>query len=378
MTDVVVVGAGPAGSATAMLLARRGHDVTLLDKARFPRPKPCAEYLSPAGAALLRDLGVDTGGGRWLRGMQLVAPNAARHLVEYGDGFRALSIERRLLDARLLALARDHGVRVCEGQRVDGVVQEDGAVRGVVARSEEMRAACVVAADGVNSTVARALHLRRKVVWPPRLGLVAHVRGVSWPEDVGQMWVGRHAYVGVAPVGERVLTLGLVQDAPRGRLGASHTALQAGLAPFAELGRRLAGADLVEPVQGVGPLAHAVRATAGRGWLLVGDAAGFFDPLTGEGLFRALKGAHLAADAVDRALGGDRLALPGYQRARRRAFAAKERLTALIQLFVRVPGLMNYVVARLQQRPTLARRLARVLGDLEPADTADLWALLGP
>jgi geranylgeranyl reductase family protein len=378
MTDVVVVGAGPAGSATAMLLARRGHDVTLLDKARFPRPKPCAEYLSPAGAALLRDLGVDTGGGRWLRGMQLVAPNAARHLVEYGDGFRALSIERRLLDARLLALARDHGVRVCEGQRVDGVVQEDGEVRGVVARSEEMRAACVVAADGVNSTVARALHLRRKVVWPPRLGLVAHVRGVSWPEDVGQMWVGRHAYVGVAPVGERVLTLGLVQDAPRGRLGASHTALQAGLAPFAELGRRLAGADLVEPVQGVGPLAHAVRATAGRGWLLVGDAAGFFDPLTGEGLFRALKGAHLAADAVDRALGGDRLALPGYQRARRRAFAAKERLTALIQLFVRVPGLMNYVVARLQQRPTLARRLARVLGDLEPADTADLWALLGP
>jgi menaquinone-9 beta-reductase len=310
--------------------------------------------------------------------MQVVAPNGARHLVEYGDGWRALSMERRVLDARLLELARDHGVHVCEGQRVEGLVQEHGAVRGVVLRGKELRAACVVAADGVNSTLVHALRLRRKVVWPPRLGLVAHVRGVAWPEDVGQMWIGRHAYVGVAPVGETVLTLGLVRDSPRGRLGASYTAFHADLARFAELSRRLAGADIVDRVQGVAPLAHAVRATAGRGWLLVGDAAGFFDPLTGEGLFRALKGAHLAAEAVDRVLGGDGLALERYERARRRAFAAKERLTTLIQLFVRVPGLMNYVVARLQQRPAVARRLARVLGDLEPAETSDLWALLAP
>jgi flavin-dependent dehydrogenase len=121
-----------------------------------------------------------------------------------------------------------------------------------------------------------------------------------------------------------------------------------------------------------------VRATSGPGWLLVGDAAGFFDPLTGEGLFRALKGAHLAADAVDRAEGGHPTAFDNYARARRQAFAAKERLTALIQLFVRVPGLINYVVACLQRRPAIARRLARVLGDLEPAETADLWALLRP
>jgi menaquinone-9 beta-reductase len=378
MTRVVVVGAGPAGSATATLLARRGHRVMLLDKARFPRPKPCAEYLSPGAAALLHDLGVDTHGGRWLRGMQVIAPSGARHTVEYGNGCQALSMPRTRLDARLLQRARDHGVEVREQQRVEGVVLEHRAVRGVVVNGEPLAATCVVAADGLNSSIVRALGLRRASRWPPRLGLVAHVRGVAWPEDVGQMWIGQHAYVGLAPVGEDVLTLGLVCNLLRRRRESAQQVLWTRLSAFAEVHRRLANAEIVGPVRGVGPLAHAVRATSGPGWLLVGDAAGFFDPLTGEGVYRALKGAHLAADAVDRALAGDLQALPGYQRARREAFAAKERLTALLQLFVRVPGLMNYVVDRLQRRPRIAQRLARVLGDLEPAETADVWALLKP
>jgi flavin-dependent dehydrogenase len=179
MTDVVVVGAGPAGSATATLLARRGRRVTLLDKARFPRPKPCAEYLSPGGVTLLEELGVDIGEGRRLRGMQVIAPNGARHVVEYGDGNTALSMQRTSLDARLLDVARAQGVRVCEGQRVERLVGEDGVVRGVLARGKEFRAACVVGADGLNSTVVRALRVRRTVVWPPRLGLIAHLNRVS-------------------------------------------------------------------------------------------------------------------------------------------------------------------------------------------------------
>ena len=390
--EVVVVGAGPAGSATAALLARRGRQVVLLDRARFPRSKPCAEYASPGAATLLDRLGVRVRTGRRLHGMQLIAPNGGQFLIEYrppglGPPALALSIQRTELDASLLDLARAGGVEVREQHRVDDLLIEGGAVRGVIGRDGAGRpmrvsARLVVGADGLHSTVVRALGLRRGTLWPRRLGLVAHVGKVPWPEDVGQMWVGARSYVGLAPVADGLLTVGLVTALPRRRLGPAIGAFWAAVAEFPRLQARLAGAEVVDGVHGVGPLAHAVRATAGPGFLLVGDAAGFSDPFTGEGIYRALRGAELAAEAAHQALDGCPEAFPGYERARQRAFGSKQRLTALIQVFVRAPGLMNYAVGRLQHRPRLGQRLGRVLGDLEPADAAIrrdyLWALLRP
>jgi flavin-dependent dehydrogenase len=243
-------------------------------------------------------------------------------------------------------------------------------------RGQHVRARLVVGADGVHSVVVRALGLRKPVRWPRRLGLVTHLRGVLWPEDHGQMHVGPRGYVGVAPLGQDLVTVGLVMPMPGGRLGAPDTALEAALAA---VGQRACG------VQGVGPLAHAVRSCGGHGYLLVGDAAGFFDPFTGEGIYRALRGAEIAAQAADRALraGAEVVSVVReYDRARRAAFRAKERLTALIQVFVQAPSLMNYAVERLSRRPRHAARLGNVLGDLEPAGSAlrpgSLWALLRP
>jgi flavin-dependent dehydrogenase len=128
-----------------------------------------------------------------------------------------------------------------------------------------------------------------------------------------------------------------------------------------------------------------VRSCAGHGYLVVGDAAGFFDPFTGEGIFRALRGAEITAHVADGALraGAEVVSVAReYERARRAAFRAKERLTALIQVFVQVPILMNYAVERLRQRPRLGALLGNVLGDLEPAGSTMrlgyLWALLRP
>jgi flavin-dependent dehydrogenase len=120
-------------------------------------------------------------------------------------------------------------------------------------------------------------------------------------------------------------------------------------------------------VRGVGPLATGVRPCAGPGFALVGDAAGFFDPFTGEGIFRALRGAQLLA-----ACGPTR-----YPAQRARAFRAKERLTALVQLFVQVPALMELAIRRLGERPVAAQRLANMLGDLEPARLDVVAQLLG-
>jgi geranylgeranyl reductase family protein len=395
--DVVVVGAGPAGSATAALLAGAGLDVKLVDRAHFPRSKACAEYLTPGATAMLRKLGVlerlTAHAGCSLRGMELCAPSGGRYLVEYraaDEAKRGLAIPRSELDLALLERARARGARVLEGFQAADVLMEQGAVQGVIGRDSAgrtvaLRARLLVGADGARSVVANRLGLRRPARWPRRLGLATHLAGVPWRTDYGEMHVGPRGYVGVAPVGKDVVSVGLVRSLPAARLGSAGTALASALADYPELASRLERGQPVEPVRGVGPLACRVRACQGPGYALVGDAAGFLDPFTGEGIFRALRGAEILANGALRSLaGGDDCIQLGraYELPRRAAFRAKERLTALIQIFVQWPALMDYAVDRLQRRPGPAAHLSLVLGDLAPAEDviapAFLWSLLRP
>jgi menaquinone-9 beta-reductase len=395
--DVVVVGGGPAGSATAALLAEAGRDVLLVDRARFPRPKACAEYLSPGTVAILARLGVLTqlspAVGCRLRGMEIRSPGGTRFMVEYRDGAQSkhsLAVPRYDLDAALLNVARGRGAQVREGFRVTKLLISDGVLRGVAGRDSAgevstIQARLVVGADGVHSVVARTLRLRRPVRWPRRLGLVAHLAGVPWSHDYGEMHVGRRGYVGLAPVGDGLVSVGLVGPLPRRRLGPAETALARALAEYPELVARLRSGRPVGPVRGIGPLAHGVRSCSGPGYALVGDAAGFFDPFTGEGIFRALRGAEILARLADRALeSGDGPINLGraYELARCTAFRSKGQLTALIQVFVQLPVLMDYVIDRLRRRPSVAAQLCLILGDLAPADEAVrpafLWSLLHP
>ena len=175
--DVVIVGAGPAGSASAVLLAERGRSVMLLDKAGFPRPRVCGEYLSPEAARILDRLGVlkdvDEAGAQPLRGMRIVAPDGTILDARYPTagrwrGYRdhALAIRREVLDGLLLERARSLPVDVRERHRVTGVVADGRRIVGVRGedpggRPFEVRSPLVVGADGRASVVAQALGLRR-------------------------------------------------------------------------------------------------------------------------------------------------------------------------------------------------------------------------
>ena len=202
---VLVVGGGPAGSATACFLAQQGVEVTLLDKARFPRDKPCSEYLSPEASRLLEAMGaldavIDAGAAQ-LAGMRVRAPSGRTFEGRFaaGHGYRAhrdhgLALPRLVLDAILLDRARAAGVRVVEGAQVtalapnhltggyDVTSREDGI--------ERVRAAnVVVGADGLRSVVARRLGLAPRTRFPRRLALVTHMRGVEGMGATGEMFV---------------------------------------------------------------------------------------------------------------------------------------------------------------------------------------------
>ena len=388
--DAVVVGAGPAGSVTALLLARAGLAVLLVDRARFPREKPCSEYLSPAATTILERLGDDVIGAveraphAKLYGMRVFAPGGnavcGRFAKDGRTGLRPYSfaLPRSTLDTILVRAAARAGAVVREATAVEDLVWERGAVVGVLARSEggprvRYRARVVVGADGLRSVVARrAGPVRSSPPW--RIAFTAHVRDVAGVDGVGELHVSDLGYVGLGPVGDGVTTVALVLPlrAVRGSGRDYRRDFFAELERFPGLAGRFAGRQLARAVLVTGPFARWARAPIRAGVILVGDAADFFDPFTGQGIYSALRGAELAASAVVEALRGTggpvaRAALVPYLRARRRTFAGKWMLERLIGTGVGWPALADRVIERLARRPELADLLVSATGNIVPA-----------
>jgi menaquinone-9 beta-reductase len=312
--DAVVIGAGPAGSATAARLAERGFRVALLDRARFPRTKPCAEYVSPGTVAALGRLGVlpEVLAERpaRLRGMRVVGADGRGFEGRFAEG-EGLGIARARLDQILVRAAMRRGAVLLEGTTFVHCAPSTGGVVRVLARDAggpvELAARLVVGADGLTSRVARQLGIARPAAGRT-VALVAHAAGVTGMRDVGEMHVGRAGYVGLAPLGAGVTNVAVVvgRDHARPRGGPADQ-LRALLAQFPTVRERVARAQLVSPVRGVGPFGRGTRRATADQALLVGDAADFYDPFTGEGVFAALTGAELAAEAAASALARDRL-----------------------------------------------------------------------
>jgi flavin-dependent dehydrogenase len=383
--DVIVVGAGPAGAATAILLAEHGLAVQLLDRARFPRPKICGEYLSPEAPRVLDRLGVlktVDGLATPLAGMRITAPDGTVVVGRYravGDWrpYRehAMALERSLLDEALVERVRALPIDFREQVRVSDVLVERGQVVGVEAVDRDGRAArllapLVIGADGRASVVAQRLGLKRGHRFK-RMALVTYVAGLDGWSDYGEVFVDPPDYAIINPIsrdrGNLSIVVPLAHAAPwSGRLETFFTARAKHLP---HLARRLAGARMVAPVSAMGPLAYDVDAPRVGGVLLVGDATGFFDPFTGEGIYASLRGAELAVETAVRALrGGDcsRQALAAYDRARRLAFGGKARVTRALQFVITRRGLANLTARVLALRPGLLDVLLGVVGDFVP------------
>jgi flavin-dependent dehydrogenase len=391
--EVVVVGGGPAGASAAIRLARMGIDVCVLDRARFPRSKPCGEFLSPGATPILEELGVreavEAAGALRLERVRIDAHGAVVEL-EFPEGHGAppwgYSLSRHALDAILVEAARAAGARVLEETRVDEV--RLGSGRGIVeARGPHgepiaIGTSLVVGAGGRNCPVARALAVQRRDR-RARFDLLARwCARPEWPGANGtpadrerrglvcELRVRGDGYVALAPIEGGRWNVNCV--VPRSALRAETD--PRALYRLATGVRETPSASPDEDVVASDVTAiRTARASADRA-LLIGDAALFLDPFTGQGIYLALRSAALAAAVVPEALahGAGRERLAAYESGRSAEFAARRRVSRALQAVLFRPRAALAVVRALSRDPGLARDLASATGDLTPSER--VWA----
>ena len=395
--DVAVVGGGPAGALTAMRLAQLGHAVALFERAPRWRWRACGVFASPAAVTALRDIGIGhqdlAALARPVRAMEVQSRRGVRFALTYGGSGdlsdSAVGFDRRALDGALLDRAEAAGVAIYAGTTVTRVVvSPDLAVLTLrdpdgdpATTSVTVRARIVIGADGIRSIVAGSVGEVRRAPIASRAALTFHVPDVGLG-DSARMVVIQDGYCGLAPVPDNRVNVGIVLG--RSWFGALRR--EGGPAVAARVLTHVLGHQPPEPldrVAGVTPLAHAVGRRAGDSWLLVGDAAGFLDPLTGEGLHRALRSAELAAAAAHDVLAGKPGAsLTTYDRTMADAFTTKDVVSRILQAFLGRPALFEYAARRLAARSRVRDTMGLVMGDLIPAsralDPRYLAALLRP
>jgi 2-polyprenyl-6-methoxyphenol hydroxylase-like FAD-dependent oxidoreductase len=378
--DVIVVGARCAGAPTAMLLARKGHRVLLVDRASFPSDTLSTHQVHIPGVAALKRWGLLE------RLMATGCPPISRYSFDFGpfviagspravDGVQAAYAPRRtVLDALLVEAAAEAGVEVRQSFGVDGLLTEDGVVTGISGRSVDgvdvvERAALVVGADGLHSIVARNICAPQYHARPAlEAGYYAYWSGV--PTQAFEIYVRPYRSFAAIPTHDDLVCI--VVTWPTAEFEANRRDIEGNylqtlqLAPaFAE---RVSRGVRESRFRGTGDLPNFFRKPFGPGWALVGDAGYHKDPCTAQGISDAFRDAELLSGAIDQVLGGGRpfeAAMLDYQHARDDAVLPMFELTCdLATLAPPDPDLAELLVAVSRNRSAMDDFCSVIAGTL--------------
>jgi len=379
--DVAIVGAGPAGSAAAISLARRGYAVALIDKERFPREKLCGDFINPSNWPMLEQLGVTR--QLFMQDHEIVtafrittdcgaAAEAALPSID-GAPVHGLGLRRFFFDQILLKKAQEQGVTALTGCRIKTLQRQADGWRvgyGLGESLEELTAQVLIGADGRNSWVAHHLGMARGA---PRGG--NHI-GFQLRFKYSQVLRGRveihlfpGGYAGVLGLGDGTIKLGMAAD--RRRLGARvgggvgvDTLIQSQLLQNPHLKEILRSSEPVGTVRSTYPVYFSPRRSVGDGVLLIGDAARVNEPVSGEGIFFAMRSAAIAAAAIDQAFGRGNFSareLFEYERRCRAEFRLRRGLNGAIRFLMYRPALLTPFVRLSGKKKRLLESLVHAI-----------------
>lgn len=356
--DVAIIGAGPAGSSAAIMLARKGYCVALLDRRFFPREKLCGDFLSPINWPLFEDLGVAAKilslEHQRVTAFRISSFSGAEAALEFPRGAGldfGLGMSRFYLDDLLVERARREGTCIKQGQGLGALFREKGewtVTLGRPSAEAKLHATFLIGADGRNSWVAERLGLKRL----PRgrqdaVAFQLYLRGVRRLGGEVQIHLFPGGYAGLVGLGGGMTNLCLTVETKVKRDLPLEAVIENYVCRNPHLKELLREAEIIGDARSAYPVYFSPRRSYGDGFLLAGDAACVTEPVTGEGIYFALQSGVLAAAAVDLAFAtGDFSArrLSAYHGACLSAFSRRRRVNGLIRALIHRPLLLSRLI----------------------------------
>jgi flavin-dependent dehydrogenase len=368
--SIGIVGAGPAGSMLAYRLAKKGHIVHLLERKKLIERKVCGEYLCPKGVELLENLNLLDSlclGFESLQGMILVSPNddiIPTYFPQITGHERGISLNRKIFDQRLLDLALENGASITNDVTVKSAVQLENKKWQVSTDKENYIFDLIIAADGRQSKIGHSLgHIKQ--INTKRTALHCYLpRKIDHGQRLGEMHILKdNSYCGLDPVSDDEVNFSIVIDSEKLKNSKPKDIINQSIGQSKRLSRMFDLVSNPDDIRIVSTLKNKNDFIAGNNLAYVGDAAGFIDPLTGEGIYNALLSSSLLADCLDQNSNLE-TALQNYKKRKLALSFQKNVLNNIFQFLIRSPILIKMTVWFLKKSQNRANHFIGIIGNI--------------